>query len=90
MSVEQFLIEKATNFQAFLKSKSSPEHHPKLEGYKPEDLMPVLQTQIIPIFKLGKIGEVADRIAREFGIEGTEDREKIHRYLTCFCEVYLS
>jgi hypothetical protein len=90
MSVQEFLKEKATNFQTFLKSKSQPEHHPKLDGYKAEDLMPLLQTQLIPIYQLGKLGEMAEGIAKEFGIEGEEEKGKILRYLTCFVEISLS
>ena len=88
MSVEEFLKEKATNFQVFLKEKSSPEHHSKLEGYKYEDLVAALQTQLIPIYKLGRLEEVSEGIAKEFGLSESEDKAKILRYLNCFCEVY--
>ena len=90
MSVEDFLREKATNFQSFLKQKSTEEHWSKLDGYKYEDLLPVLQTQLIPIYKLGKLSEIATAICTEFAITDETDKTKVLRYLTCFCEVYCS
>lgn len=88
MSVEEFLKDKATNFQSFLKEKSSPEHHSKLDGYTYNDLVQSLQTQLLPIYKLGRLVDVAEGIATEFGLSDTEDKSKILRYLTCFCEVF--
>jgi hypothetical protein len=90
MSVEDFLKQKATNFQNFLKERSKSEHHPKLDGYKYEDLIPVLQTQLIPIYKLGKLGDIAEAISTEFELTDPQDKEKVLRYLTCFCEIYCS
>ena len=90
MSVEDFIKEKATNFQAFLKERSKSEHHPKLDGYKYDDLIPVLPTQLIPIYKLGKLADIAEAICTEFELTDQADKEKVLRYLTCFCEVYSS
>ncbi len=90
MSVEDFIKEKATNFQNFLKERSDPKHHPKLDGYKYDDLLPVLQTQLIPVYKLGKLTDIAEAISAEFELTDPKDKEKVLRYLTCFCEVYCS
>ena len=90
MSTKEFLFEKASNFQAFLKQHSDPQHHTKLEQYKPEDLLPVLETHLVPLFQLGQIMTAVEKIGHEFAIVDGEVLKKIERYLTCFCEVYLS
>jgi protoheme ferro-lyase len=88
--MRQFLIEKATNFRNMLEPFCiTPENKEYLSKYNESQVEEVVLLYLAPFYKTGTLALAQDAIVNQLEIADAAIKEKIGRYLTCFCECLL-
>lgn len=87
----QFAKDKAKNFRAFVEpfAKASPEFSSYLEKYTEDNVEDLTKQYLAPLYASNTLGIARDQICDQLKIAEAADREKVLKYLTCFCECIL-
>ena len=88
ITVADFLKEKADNFRAFL-SANSPDAEllKQMKTYQPALLLPTIANLLLPLNTAGQLHvAVTDIMTHLSPADPETTRDKIRRYLECFCD----
>ena len=87
------LHEKATNFRQYLHSLNPNEEATQmLASFDTAHVLPTVTFKLLPLRITGKIPEVADAILEKMNPPEEQKaaaKDKIMRYLNCFCEIVM-
>lgn len=87
----QFAKDKAKNFRSFVEpfAKDSPEFSSYLEKYSEDNVEELTRLYLAPLYASNTLGIARDQICDQLKITEAPDKEKVLKYLTCFCECIL-
>ena len=89
-SIHDFLVAKAKNMLVMLQPYvKTPEHKALMEKYKVEDVEMLVHTYHAPLYAAGLLDTARDTLVKELGITDLAVKDKVGRYLLCFCEAML-
>jgi hypothetical protein len=87
----QFAKDKAKNFRTFLEpfAKESPEIKSYLEKYTEDNVEELTKQYLAPLYVSNTLGIARDQICDQLKITDQASKDKVLKYLTCFCECIL-
>jgi hypothetical protein len=89
-SVREFVIQKAKNMRAMLDPFIKTEEHKKLlSQYNENDVETLIHTHLAPLYATGTLSVATETLCTELAITDPIIKDKISRYLMCFCESML-
>ena len=88
--IKQFLRQKATNFKTLLSPFClTPEQKDFLLKYNEDDLEGLVKQYLAPLYATGTLLIAREAIISNLSITDDKIKDKIQRYLECFCECIL-
>ena len=89
-SVHEFVVSKAKNMRVMLEPFIKTDEHKKMMSqYTENDIERITHTYLAPLYATGTLSVAKDKIIDELNITDETVKEKIGRYLLCFCESML-
>ena len=87
MSVHDFIVSKARNMRLMLEPYiKTEEHKTLLSQYNENDIETITRKYLIPLYTTGMLVVAKETLIKELSIEDDGVKDKIGRYLQCFCE----
>ena len=87
----QLLQEKAVNFRTYIEQFSPNEEAQKvIKSFNPQLLVPTIHLSLLPLKQAEKLADTASAILDRLKVPDDQKeavRDKIRRYLECFCEL---
>ena len=90
VSIKEFVVSKARNMRVMLEPYIKTEEHKSLMSqYTETDIESITLKYLAPLYATGTLNIAKDKIIDELAITDDSVKEKIGRYLQCFCESML-
>ena len=86
-SVKEFVVSKAKNMRQMLEPYvKTDEHKAILNQYKETDIADITHKYLMPLYATGTLDVAKLKLIEELSITDDATKDKIGRYLQCFCE----
>jgi translation initiation factor 2 beta subunit (eIF-2beta)/eIF-5 len=90
LEMKQFVRQKATNFKTLLSPFCiTPDQKDFLLKYNEDDLENLVKQYLAPLYATGTLLVAREAIISNLSITDDKIKDKIQRYLECFCECIL-
>jgi hypothetical protein len=90
MNVHEFVVSKARNMRMMLEPFiKTDEHKALLSQFSENDIESITHKYLAPLYATGTLSIAKDKLIEELQITDETIKEKIGRYLLCFCESML-
>jgi len=90
VSVHDFVVSKAKNMKVMLEPFiKTPEHKELLSKYNETDIESITHTYLAPLYATGTLDVAKNTLIEALNITDDSIKDKIGRYLLCFCESML-
>ncbi len=86
-SIKEFVVSKAKNMRQMLEPYVKTEEHKAiLNQYKETDIADITHKYLMPLYATGTLDVAKLKLIEELSITDETTKDKIGRYLLCFCE----
>jgi hypothetical protein len=90
VSIRDFVVSKAKNMKVMLEPFiKTPEHKELLLKYNENDIESITHTYLAPLYATGTLDVAKNTLIESLNITDESVKDKIGRYLLCFCESML-
>jgi hypothetical protein len=90
VSVKEFVVSKAKNMRMMLEPFIKTEEHKKLlSQFNENDIEQLTLKYLAPLYATGTLDVAKEKLISELEIKDDTIKDKIGRYLSCFCESML-
>ena len=90
VSVKEFVVSKAKNMRVMLEPYIKTEEHKKLlSQFNENDVEALTLKYLAPLYATGTLDVAKDKLITELEIKDDSIKDKVGRYLLCFCESML-
>lgn len=89
-NLQEFVVSKAKNMRLMLEPFiKTEEHKALLKEYNETKVMELTHKYLAPLYATNTLKIASDKLIEELSIEDPAVKDKIGRYLLCFCESML-
>ena len=90
MNVHEFVVSKARNMRVMLEPYiKTDEHKTLMSQYSETDIESITLKYLAPLYATGTLNVAKDTLIKELNITDESVKDKIGRYLQCFCDSML-